>query len=73
VNDVQQSLQTPNVICQTSLHRGCNAQSLVDSAKVVVHEVERDHVAVVLQLLAESVPAEHTVAMVSVPEWSGLR
>ena len=43
------------MISQSSFHRWCDAQRLVDSAKVVVHEIQRNHVPVVLQLLAESV------------------
>jgi CRISPR/Cas system CMR-associated protein Cmr1 (group 7 of RAMP superfamily) len=43
------------VIRQTRFHRGRYTQRLVNPAKVEVHEVERNHVAVVLYLLTETV------------------
>lgn len=43
------------MVSQSSLHRGSNPERAMDSAEIVMQEVKRDHVAVVLQLLAESV------------------
>jgi hypothetical protein len=40
---------------QSCLHRGSDAQCLVDPAKVVVHEVKRNSMAVVFDLLREPV------------------
>lgn len=39
------------MICNSGLHRWSDAQSLVNPAKIVIHEVERDHVFVILDLL----------------------
>jgi hypothetical protein len=43
--------QAPNVLRDTRFHRGSDAQALVDSAEIVVHEVEGDCVFVVFGLL----------------------
>jgi hypothetical protein len=47
-------LKRPNVVGDASGHRWRDSQSFVDSGEIVVHEVQRDHVAVVLQLFAET-------------------
>jgi hypothetical protein len=39
------------VIGKFRFHRGCDAQRLVDSAEVVVHEILGNHVSVVFQFL----------------------
>jgi len=39
------------MIGDASLHRGCDPQCLVNSAKVEMHEVQRNHVGVAFQLL----------------------
>jgi predicted methyltransferase len=43
------------MIAESSFHRWRNPQRLVNPAEVVMHEIQRNHVAVVLQLLAESI------------------
>lgn len=43
------------MICDTRFHRRCNAQSLVHAAEIVVHEMKRDGVSQVINLLGESV------------------
>jgi len=43
------------MVGDASSHSGRNPQSLVDSGKIVVHEVKRDHMPVIVQLFAESV------------------
>jgi hypothetical protein len=45
----------PNVICNSRFHRWRNAQRLVNTAKVVVHEIQRQCRDVVLNFLAECV------------------
>lgn len=45
----------PNVVSDSSFHCRGNAQSLMNAAEVVVHEVERDGRDMVLNLLAECV------------------
>jgi len=44
-------LKAPNVVRETSFHRWRNAQRLVNTAEVVVHEVKRHRMAQVLDLL----------------------
>jgi hypothetical protein len=44
-------LDLPNVVSQPRFHRGCDAQGLVNPTEVIVHDVQRDVVAVVLNLL----------------------
>lgn len=43
------------MVGDASRHCGRDAESLVDSAEIVVHEVQGDHMIVILQFLAESV------------------
>jgi hypothetical protein len=38
-------LNIPNVICNSSFHRWRHAQRLMNPAKIVIHEVERDVIA----------------------------
>jgi hypothetical protein len=43
----------PHMICDSSFHCGSHSKSLVNAAKIVVHEVDRNHMAVVLDLLSK--------------------
>lgn len=54
-----QRLNGPDMIRQPRFHSGSHAERLVDTAKVVVHEVQRDHVTVVLQFLTKRADCEH--------------
>jgi hypothetical protein len=47
--------QAPNMIRNSSFHRGRHAQRLMHAAEVVIHEVQCQRVFVSLKLLAESV------------------
>src|ERR1035437_422066 len=44
-------LNSPDVICDSRFHRGCDPQRLMYPAEVVVKKIDRQHVLVVLQLL----------------------
>jgi hypothetical protein len=44
-------LKAPDVIGKSSFHRWRNAQSLMNSAKVVIQEVKGDRIGVIVQLL----------------------
>src|SRR5260370_2706045 len=48
-------LDIPNVVANTRFHRGSDAQSLVNAAKVIKHKVERQCRDMILYLLAECV------------------
>ena len=54
-NEIHDFLDLPNMISDARRHRGRHAQGLMDAREVVVHEVERDRVGVVLDLLGEGV------------------
>lgn len=43
------------MICEASFHRWSDTQRGVDAAVIEVHEVERNHVSVILNFLAETV------------------
>lgn len=45
----------PNMIANACFHRGSDAQRLVNAAKIVVHEVERERVLVVFHFLRERI------------------
>jgi hypothetical protein len=48
-------LNFPDVVGHARFHRRSNAQGLMDAAEVVVHEVERDGMLQVRQLLRERI------------------
>lgn len=43
------------MICDTGLHRWRYAEALMDTAKVVMHEVQRNSMGLILHFLAEGV------------------
>src|ERR1700761_685293 len=55
IDQYRDFLKAPYVVGNASSHRGRDSQSLVDPGEIVMHEVQRNHVPVVLQFLTESV------------------
>lgn len=51
----QQLFQVPDVIRQASFHRRGDAQRFVHAAEIEVHEIQRNHVAVILHFLTETI------------------
>jgi hypothetical protein len=54
-SELQQFFDFPDVIGNACFHCRRDAKRFMHAAKVIVHEVQSDHVSVVFQLLAESV------------------
>jgi hypothetical protein len=52
---VDNFIQRPDVISDSSSHRWCNAQGLMDAAEIVKGEPRHDSGTVILELLAEAV------------------
>lgn len=48
-------LDSRYMVCDSSIHRGSDAQALVNPQEVVMHEVNRNRVEVVLDFLTEAV------------------
>lgn len=46
--------QRPNVVGQAGVHRGRDAERLMDAAEIVVHEMQRDRRLVRLKLFREA-------------------
>ena len=52
-SNAQSSFNRPNVICKPGFHCWRNSQRLVNPAKVVMHEVQRNRMSMVLKFLRE--------------------
>src|SRR5260370_5680382 len=54
-NQFHDFAEFPDVVCNSSFHSRSNAQGLMYSAEVVIHEVQRQRVLVILNLLGERI------------------